>query len=115
MDEMEKRAEEFMDAFNKEKDNETKREKEMEGVPDEDGFIKVTRHGKNKGLKRTEETEKRGHEHIRSRKKKNELKDFYTFQYREEKRKNIADLQAKFEEDKKKVKEMKIARKFRPY
>ena len=43
----------------------------MEGVPDEDGFIKVTRHGKNKGLKRTEETEKRGHEHIRSRKKKN--------------------------------------------
>ena len=43
----------------------------MEGVPDEDGFIKVTRHGKNKGLRRTEETEKRGHEHIRKRKKKN--------------------------------------------
>ncbi|XP_035829195.1 ribosomal RNA-processing protein 7 homolog A isoform X2 [Aplysia californica] len=115
VDALEKSAEEFMAQYYKKKDEEIKREKEMEGVPDEDGFIKVTRHGKNKGLRRTEETEKRGHEHIRSRKKKNELKDFYVFQYRETKRKHIAELQAKFEDDKKKVKEMKIARKFRPY
>lgn len=112
---LEKSAEEYMAQYNKNKDEEIKKEKEMEGVPDEDGFIKVTRHGKNKGLRRTEETEKRGHEHIRKRKKKNELKDFYVFQHREAKRKHIADLQSKFEEDKKKVKEMRNARKFRPY
>lgn len=112
---LEKNAEEFMAEYYKTKDEERANDKAMEGKPDEDGFIKVTRHGKNKGLRRTEETEKKGHEHIRQRKKNNELKDFYVFQHRETKRKHIADLQAKFEEDKQKVKEMKMARKFRPY
>lgn len=50
---------------------EEKKEKQIEGVPDEEGFIKVTRHGKNRGGRRTEETERKGHEHIRSRRKKN--------------------------------------------
>lgn len=112
---LEKNCEEFMAEYNRRKDDDLKQEKEQEGVPDDDGFIKVTRHGKNKGVRRTEETQKKGHEHIRKRKEKNELKDFYVFQYRETKRKHIAELQAKFEEDKKKVKDMKAARKFRPY
>jgi len=112
---LEQKAEKFMADYNAKKEEEIAKEKEMEGVPDEDGFIKVTRHGKNKGLRRTEETEKRGHEHKRERMKKHEMKDFYVFQYRERKRKHIAELQAKFEEDKKKINEMKRNRKFRPY
>ncbi|KAH9492820.1 Ribosomal RNA-processing protein 7 A [Bulinus truncatus] len=112
---MEKEAEKFMENYYKKKDEEEKREKEKAGQPDEEGFIKVTRHGKNKGGKRTEENQKKGHQHIRNRNKKNELKDFYSFQFRETKRKHIVELQAKFEEDKKRVKEMRQARKFRPY
>ena len=50
---------------------EVQREKEMEGVPDEDGFIKVTRHGKNKGSRRTEENERKAKEKMRIKKKKN--------------------------------------------
>ncbi|XP_059168999.1 ribosomal RNA-processing protein 7 homolog A-like [Physella acuta] len=112
---MEKAAEAFMADYYKKKEEDEKREKELAGVPDEEGFIKVTRHSKNKAGRRTEETEKKGREHIQKRNKKNELKDFYTFQFRETKRKHIMELQAKFEEDKKKVREMKQARKFKPY
>ena len=42
----------------------------MEGVPDEEGFIKVTRHGKNKGSRRTEENERKAKEKMRMKKKK---------------------------------------------
>lgn len=112
---MEEQAEAYLAQYYKRKDEELQQEKEMEGVPDEDGFIKVTRHGKNKGSRRTEENERKAKEKMRMKKKKNELKDFYTSQFRETKRKHILELQAKFEEDKKKIKEMKAARKFRPY
>ncbi|CAG5121662.1 unnamed protein product [Candidula unifasciata] len=112
---IEKEAEAYMAVYYKKKEEEEKKDKQLEGVPDEEGFIKVTRHGKNKGGRRTEETERKGHEHIRSRRKKNELKDFYTFQFRETKKTHIAELQAKFEEDKKRVKEMRMARKFKPF
>uniref|UniRef100_A0A0B6ZVY3 Ribosomal RNA-processing protein 7 C-terminal domain-containing protein n=1 Tax=Arion vulgaris TaxID=1028688 RepID=A0A0B6ZVY3_9EUPU len=112
---LEKEAEVYMTEYYKRKEEEDKKGKEMEGVPDEEGFIKVTRHGKNKGGRRTEETERRGHDHIRNRKKKNELRDFYTFQFRETKKQHIVDLQAKFEEDKKRVREMRMTRKFKPF
>ncbi|BFZ17668.1 hypothetical protein BsWGS_20707 [Bradybaena similaris] len=115
VDVIEKEAEDYMVEYYKKKEEEEKKEKQIEGVPDEEGFIKVTRHGKNRGGRRTEETERKGHEHIRSRRKKNELKDFYTFQFRETKKKHIVELQAKFEEDKRRVKEMRMARKFKPF
>ncbi|CAL1530844.1 unnamed protein product, partial [Lymnaea stagnalis] len=83
---LEKEAEAYMAAYYKRKDESDKRDKEQAGLPDEDGFIKVTRHGKNKGTRRTEETQKKGHDHIQKRNVKNELKDFYTFQFRETKR-----------------------------
>ncbi|RUS90733.1 hypothetical protein EGW08_001537, partial [Elysia chlorotica] len=112
---MEDQAEKYLAEYYKKKDEEAQQEKDMEGVPDEDGFIKVTRHGKNKGSKRTEENERKAKEKLRMKKKKTELKDFYTSQFRETKRKHILELQAKFEEDKRKIKEMKASRKFRPY
>ncbi|GFR61252.1 ribosomal RNA-processing protein 7 homolog A-like [Elysia marginata] len=112
---MEEKAETYLAEYYKRKDEEVQQEKDMEGIPDEDGFIKVTRHGKNKGSRRTEENERKAKEKMRLKKKKTELKDFYTSQFRETKRKHILELQAKFEEDKKKIKEMKAARKFRPY
>lgn len=38
---------------------EKRREKEQEGVPDDEGWVTVTRHGKNKGAPRTEAQEQR--------------------------------------------------------
>ncbi|QCE04642.1 ribosomal RNA-processing protein 7 [Vigna unguiculata] len=41
--------------------------------------------------------------------------DFYRFQKREAQRNEIMTLQSKFEEDKKRLQQMRAARKFRPY
>lgn len=46
---------------------------------------------------------------------KPELKNFYRFQIREEKVKQLDQLRKKFEEDKKKVEKMKATRKFNPF
>lgn len=52
----------------------------------------------------------------RKRKKKGtELKNFYRFQIREEKMKQLDVLRKKFEEDKDRVSKMKEARKFNPF
>ncbi|KAK2185149.1 hypothetical protein NP493_245g02015, partial [Ridgeia piscesae] len=44
-----------------------------------------------------------------------ELLNFYSFQMRETKREHITQLRQKFEEDKRRVADMRAARKFRPY
>jgi ribosomal RNA-processing protein 7 len=52
----------------------------------------------------------------RKRKKKNtELKNFYRFQIRDDKMKQLDVLRKKFEEDKERVTKMKEARKFNPF
>ncbi len=81
-------------------------------VADADGFITFKSR-----KKRKREQQKRGTSGPRSRKKskKYELKNFYRFQMREEKRNQLADLRRKFEEDKLQVAKMKEARKFKPF
>jgi len=50
------------------------------------------------------------------KKKREEVKlDFYRFQRREAQRNEILTLQSKFEEDKKRIQQLRAARKFRPY
>ncbi|RYH02449.1 hypothetical protein EON65_47945 [archaeon] len=51
----------------------------------------------------------------RKNKKDTELKNFYRFQIKEQKMKQLDILRKKFEEDKEKVAKMKDARKFKPY
>lgn len=52
----------------------------------------------------------------KTKKKKNtELKNFYRFQFREEKRNRLAQLREQFEKDKEKIKKMKEQRKFKPF
>ncbi|XP_039684311.1 ribosomal RNA-processing protein 7 [Medicago truncatula] len=41
--------------------------------------------------------------------------DFYRFQEREAQRNELMELQSKFEEDKKRLRQLRAARKFRPY
>ncbi|KAH3796477.1 ribosomal RNA-processing protein 7 homolog A-like [Dreissena polymorpha] len=100
-------------------DDKVQKEKEtsaaQEGVPDDEGWITVTKYSKNKGAPRTEAHEKVLTNKARRKRKEKELLNFYSFQMRETKREQIATLRKKFEEDKQKIALMKAARKFRPY
>lgn len=95
-----------------------RKEKEKEEAlknsgPDEEGWVTVTRVGKNKGAPRTQQEQERVL--TRKRKKKQELSNFYAFQIRDEKKQKIDDLKAQFDKDKSKVEQMRAQRKFKPY
>ncbi|PGH06244.1 ribosomal RNA-processing protein 7 [Blastomyces parvus] len=81
-------------------------------VPDEDGFVTVTRGPKINDVAREEEMKALAEKH----KEKNKgLEDFYRFQTREKRKERQTELLRKFEEDKKKVEEMRRRRgKVRP-
>ncbi|KAJ1554871.1 Ribosomal RNA-processing protein 7 A [Nowakowskiella sp. JEL0078] len=105
---------------------------ENRNKPDADGFVTVVRHG-NKNTNTdpggatvtsiSPEEAKRLMEEKKKNKKKKELTDFYRFQMRESKRNGslllinhkLADLRRKFEEDKKRIAQLKASRKFKPY
>ncbi|KAI5288783.1 Ribosomal RNA-processing protein 7 [Ascosphaera aggregata] len=79
----------------------------MPGEPDEDGFVTVTRGSKINNAAREEELA----ELLRKQKEKQKgLEDFYRFQMREKRKERQTELLQKFEEDKKKVLEMKQRR-----
>jgi ribosomal RNA-processing protein 7 len=85
-------------------------------LPDEDGFITVHRKRKRPTTAEEEREAYANHKKKRTRGKKRqtELKHFYRFQIREEKRERLAELRQNFEQDKARVQRMKQQRKFRP-
>ncbi|KAL8569509.1 hypothetical protein ACOMHN_002056 [Nucella lapillus] len=97
-----------------------RKEKEKEEAaknpePDEDGWVTVTRVGKNKGAPRTEAEDRRvkGKDGLK-RKHKVSL-NFYSFQRRESKKQRIEELQRQFREDRSAVAQIKKERRFRPF
>ncbi|XP_030062915.1 ribosomal RNA-processing protein 7 homolog A [Microcaecilia unicolor] len=108
-----------VDAFMQEHDKriaeEEAKAEEEEGVPDEEGWVKVTRKGRRPGIPRTEAANLRALEREKKRRARKELLNFYAWQHRESKREHIAQLRKKFEEDKQKITLMRAQRKFRPY
>ncbi|XP_013102442.1 ribosomal RNA-processing protein 7 homolog A [Stomoxys calcitrans] len=97
-------------------------EKEREAVEaaktseaDADGWITVGKQGNNSGFEQTEANIGKLEDKIERGRKKKELSNFYTFQIRESKMKNIVELRKKFEEDKKKIETLKQTRRFRPF
>ena len=92
-----------------------KRERERRSKEaDEDGFIMP----KMRSKKKRKSADKRGTGDVRTRNKKmktHELKNFYRFQIREEKSKQVTDLRKKFEQDREKIAVMKAQRKFKPF
>ncbi|QCE12938.1 ribosomal RNA-processing protein 7 [Vigna unguiculata] len=96
--------------------------KEKEALAAEGGWTVVVHH---KGRKKTTDSEtgiavgsvaQAAVENKMAKKKRNEVGlDFYRFQKREAQRNEIMTLQSKFEEDKKRLQQMRAARKFRPY
>ncbi|XP_031473155.1 uncharacterized protein LOC116245759 isoform X2 [Nymphaea colorata] len=99
-----------------------KERKEREALAADGGWTVVTHH---KGRKKTMDAESGiavGSiaeavvlEKIAKKKNKEPAKDFYRFQRREAQRNEVMMLQSKFEQDKKRIQQLKAARKFRPF
>ncbi|XP_028175262.1 ribosomal RNA-processing protein 7 homolog A [Ostrinia nubilalis] len=91
-----------------------KKEKTLEEEDDE-GWVTVTKRGKVQSFARSEKVENKIMAKEEKNKKRKELKNFYTFQIRESKMKHIVALRQKFEEDKKKITQIKQSRRFKPF
>ncbi|KAK3685798.1 ribosomal RNA-processing protein 7-domain-containing protein [Podospora appendiculata] len=84
--------------------------KRLRSQPDEDGFVTVTRGGRNAPARSSEAEEARKKMLERAEKKKEELTDFYRFQHRERKKEEQAELLQRFEEDRQKLVSMRQQR-----
>jgi ribosomal RNA-processing protein 7 len=103
----------FMEAFSAQEAERARQLARRRSIPDEDGFITVTRGGRT-GPAREEEA-KAKEEELKKREKNRVKDDFYRFQVREKKKEAAKELVKGFEEDRKKVEEMRKRRgKIRP-
>nr|XP_028683478.1 ribosomal RNA-processing protein 7 homolog A-like [Macaca mulatta] len=105
----------FMEAYDQKIAEEEAKAKEEEGVPDEEGWVKVTRRGRRPVLPRTEAASLRVLERERRKRARKELLNFYAWQHRESKMEHLAKLRKKFEEDKQRIELLRAQRKFQPY
>ncbi|KAL3499646.1 hypothetical protein ACH5RR_038739 [Cinchona calisaya] len=116
---LQERIDEFITAHEAWEEQERK---EREALAAEDGWTVVTHH---KGRKKTTDAETGVTvgsvaqaavlDKMAKKKSKGVGLDFYRFQRREARRNEIMMLQDKFEQDKKKIQQLREARKFRPY
>ncbi|PGH16953.1 hypothetical protein AJ80_05021 [Polytolypa hystricis UAMH7299] len=105
--ELARTANDYMAIFARFEEERTREAARAAEEPDEDGFIKVTRGTKINDVAREEEMK----ELLAKQKKKSKgLENFYRFQMREKRKERQGELLRKFEEDKKKVEEMKRRR-----
>ncbi|GLT33984.1 hypothetical protein SLA2020_085340 [Shorea laevis] len=115
---LQQRIDDFITAHEEQLEQE-RREKEARLA--EGGWTVVVHH---KGRKKTTDAEsgitvgsvaQAAVEDKMTKKKHKELGDFYRFQKREAKRNELLMLQSKFEQDRKRIQQLRAARKFRPY
>ncbi|XP_044467534.1 eukaryotic translation initiation factor 5B-like isoform X1 [Mangifera indica] len=116
---LQQRIDEFITAHEAKLEQERK---EREALAAEGGWTVVVHH---KGRKKTTDSEsgttvgsvaQAAVEDKLAKKKKKEVGlDFYRFQRREAQRNEIMMLQSKFEQDRKRIQQLRAARKFRPY
>ncbi|KZZ99030.1 hypothetical protein AAL_02581 [Moelleriella libera RCEF 2490] len=105
----------FFNVFNQKEKEAAELAKRLRNEPDEDGFVTVTRGGRAAPASRNEAEEAKQRMIDKADKKKSELKHFYRFQLREERKKEQAALLRRFQEDVKKVDAMREKRgKFKP-
>ncbi len=98
----------IMTAFSAQEAERAQQLAKQRSVPDEEGFITVTRGGRN-GPAREVETKAR-EEELKKREKDRVKDDFYRFQVREKKKERSQDLVKGFEQDRKRVEEMRKRR-----
>jgi len=113
LSDLEENVKQYMMNFEKGEIQRIQEEKNNEGQPDEEGWVKVTRRGKRPGTLRTEKTE----EKLKSKKRRFEkqLLNFTPTQIKETRAKELADLKRKFDEDKQRVALLRQNRKFKPF
>lgn len=111
---LKEKIESFMKIHDQQTIEAEKKDKELEQEDDE-GWVTVTKRGKVQSFARTEKVENKIMAKEEKNKKRKELKNFYTFQIRESKMKHIVALRQKFEEDKKKIAQIKQSRRFKPF
>jgi ribosomal RNA-processing protein 7 len=107
----------FMTNWNRKEEDKVRLAKRQRNVPDEDGFVMVTRGGRTGPARMQDAEAKRLEMEEKEKKRKEELseKPFYRFQMREIGKQEQAELVKQFEEDKKRLMGMKEKRgKFRP-
>ncbi|EJK67112.1 hypothetical protein THAOC_11891 [Thalassiosira oceanica] len=112
-----------MEAFEHEEVETERRAKMAAEQPDDDGFITVAQGAPSFGTTNDLEEDKHARRRAgkRNRKRKaggsgaDELQDFYRFQLKETRRKEVNDLKSMFEKDLAKVRKMKEERLYRPF
>ncbi|XP_069982322.1 ribosomal RNA-processing protein 7 homolog A [Penaeus vannamei] len=97
-----------MEDFDKRKEA----EKTGNTEPDEDGWVTVVNTKKKPRQVKVDELKQKRN---RKKKKQQKLVNFYSFQDRQTKMDHLAQLRKKFEEDKKRITQMRTSRKFKPY
>ncbi|KAI3970940.1 hypothetical protein MKX01_024587 [Papaver californicum] len=116
---LQRKIDEFMDSH--EKQEEEARQERESRVAD-DGFVVVKHH---KGRKKTTDSESGTAvgsvsqaavlDKMAKKKNKDVGIDFYRFQKRDAQRNEVMMLQSKFEQDRKRIQQLRAARKFKPY
>lgn len=99
---------EFMQQYDK--DQELAKSKEEEN----DGWTTV-KAGTKKGFGQTESVISKLEDKIQRGKKRKQLDNFYTFQFRDAKRTDVVSLRRKYQADQDKIEVMKKSRKFKPF
>lgn len=112
--ELKRDVDNFMAAYDKTIQEQLEKEKAGEEA-DDDGWITVTKRGRNPGFARTETKANKILALEDKKRSKKQLLNIYSFQIRDAKMKNLMNLREKFEEDKKKIQMLKTARKFKPF
>ncbi|XP_066903968.1 putative ribosomal RNA-processing protein 7 homolog B [Halyomorpha halys] len=105
----------YMEEYDRKVEEEEKRLKELTTEPDEEGWVTITKKGRNPGFARKESVLKNIMKKNKLKQKKKQLINFYSFQIKESKMNQLIQLREKFEEDKKKIELMKQSRKFKPF
>jgi ribosomal RNA-processing protein 7 len=103
----------FMTEFNRREEEVARVAKRLRNVPDEDGFVTVTRGGRTGPARREEAEEARRKELEKEEQKRKSMGDFYRFQGRERRKKEQGELVRRFEEDRRRVENMRKERKGR--
>ena len=96
----------YMTAYASRESVKARKLKTLRQQPDEDGFITVTKGGRNKPAREEEAREKLE----KQKERQKGLEDFYRFQGREKRKERERELVRRFEEDKEKVRKMREGR-----
>ena len=97
----------FFSDFNRKEEEAARTAKKMRSIPDEDGFVTVTRGGRTGPARKEEAEEAKRKEMEKDEGRRRSMSDFYRFQARERRKQEQGELIKRFEEDKRRIEEMK--------